>query len=193
MERRLTPAAPIATRVERDRTMAAGAHRSRCAPGAAVWQCARWASMKRVPYWRMMSATSKGGRVAACAVDATDAPCPDARPASCRADWPRRVGVDATSAVEDGVFEFYVAEQQLDRAQMGARLKEMWVTGTSLWPPRSSTAGRTGDGGGGAPMPNRRQFIWDSCPGPNAPSTTRTPWLDCIHRGTQNRPMPSPR
>ena len=64
--------------------------RSRCPPSAAVRHCAmarrtrrccpvtqaRCVSRKRSPCWRTMSATSKGGRVTACAAGASGAPCP---------------------------------------------------------------------------------------------------------------------
>src|SRR5947209_9915049 len=85
------------------------AQRSRWPPNAAVRQRARarstrrcWlvsqapcVSMKRSPCCRMMSATSKGGRVTASAIDATGAPCPAPTPASRPTGSRPRADVDA--------------------------------------------------------------------------------------------------
>ena len=86
--------------------------RSRCPPSAAVRHCAiarrtrrccpltqaRCCSTKRSPCRRTMSATSKGGRVTACATGVCGVRCRPRRPASHQGGWRPLAGAAAISA-----------------------------------------------------------------------------------------------
>src|SRR5438045_429185 len=95
----------------------------------------RLLSMKSLPCCRMMSATSRVGRFISYASCVTGERFPGWRRSSYPAGWEQPADAGEKGAgnvqVDHRVFEFYMAEQELNGAQVGACFQQVSCVGMS--------------------------------------------------------------